>query len=250
MNGGPLAALALLLLFPSSASAQKFAAGSFFFEPGMAGANRYRFHRLELGAYFAAWDFAPTALNQVAAIELEADPGPLVTLDYHLSQRWSIGGWVNPISAEVTGLHQGRRLKLADQDMLFWDIHAAYALPDRPLTRGVTVQLGYSALSNEVEVTPLLRLAGATDEAFTQTSPSLWINKVQHLKTARGRRPGTSLFGSLGYYFTSDFDHDWNLIVGASVGLRDRLAANASLWLNGFDADPRTRFTVGLTGYF
>jgi hypothetical protein len=244
--------VAALMLLPAAAQAQVFTAGSLFFTPDPSLPASQRFGRFLVGAYVASWDFAEIPVAGAADLDLEPSLSPLITVDYFLTRRLSIGGWYNPISGELNGRLGSTKFKLADEDALFTDFHATYYLADRPLTRGVSIQAGYSVYHYDLEVAPVLRQLGARNLAFTEFSPNIWVNKTQQLGAPeiRGRRYPVALFGSFGYYTSTDFDTDVNLIFGTTVQLRKSLNLNASVWLNGLDSDQHIRVTAGFSGRF
>lgn len=243
----------LALATAAPAHAQRFSPASLFYEPRTP-SGLLRFDRVQIGTFMAQWDIPlANVASASSAIELETEPSALVTADYFLTRRLSVGGWWNPRSAELalTGAVPGGRLKLADVKTNFWDAHLTYALPDSsPLTRGVSFQFGYSGLHYDINLTSAVQ--GGRNSAFSLHSPNLWVNKSQRVwqPMVRGERRPVTLFGSVGYYTSADFDHDWNVILGGSFYLTRHLSLTSSVWFNGLDERTNTRVTAGLAGSF
>lgn len=212
-------------------------------------ANPDHVERLQLGAYLAQWDF-PSFPSGGISVRTDTRASALLTLDYFATPSLSLGGFWNRIPGS---LHQSERTdlpgRIADFEGDFWDVHATYYFPDRTV-RGWSVQVGYSTFHLDVDLAPALRNAGAQNFAVTTHSPSIWIANSQ-VGAARDPKGGrrTGVFGSLGYYTSSEFDKAWNVIVGGSWSFSPHLGLSGSVWINNLD-DPEIRTSVGLTARF
>jgi hypothetical protein len=207
--------------------------------------------RLQVGAYLAEWQFAPLKV-QSARERLEVDTSYLVGLDYFLSPDLSIGAWLNPLHGPERATERGARtsFKVADVDASFRDVHATYYLPgDRQ--KSWSLQVGFSHLHYDVNVIPGLEELGIHDFTFKQSSLNAWLNKTQEVggRHIGGRWRPILLFGSVGYYTSSQFDRSWNLIFGGAVPLTEALTLSSTVWFNDLN-DTNTRVTAGMTASF
>lgn len=238
------------LLAPGAARAQIFTVPSNPFPQARSG-TRPRLERLQVGVYAALWEFAPLKVSGTSSERLNADPSPLITVDYFISEKLSVGGWWNPFSGDVEARNTaGRNFKAADTDSSFWDLHAAYYL-SRRRANGWSIQGGFSHLRNNVKVVQALRDVGVRSFAASSSSLNIWVNRTQQVGSRRVRREHRpiSLFGSVGYYPSSQFDHAANIIVGGTAPLAAHLSLSSSVWFNSLD-HTNTRVTVGLAGSF
>jgi hypothetical protein len=235
----------MLLGAPLPAAAQGFGGGSYFFQPSLS--TSVDDGRLRAAAYLTLWQFPGLPTGGGTHNELHARPSSLLTLDYFLTPRLSIGGWWNPYSADLIGVSaSSKSTKLADVDGDFWNASLMYHL-SRTETRDWAVQAGYSALHYGVDELPQ---PGFQPENFalTRKSANLWLHYARRLKgfTFRDHRYPVSLFGSAGYYFSEDFNHSANLLLGSSIDLNRHLSLSSSVWLADL-ANLKTRFTFGLS---
>lgn len=287
---GSLLALSALLA-PGVAHAQIF---SVYVQPEAAqtttpGKDAPRFRRLQIGSYLALWDQPPVqnlpvVVSSVSGgrarrIGLDVDTGasPLITADYFITRRLSVGGWWNPIrgTAEVDRGELRRRfgsvpVGQTDFDFYdnFFDVHAAWHLPDRVgflprfLTSGVVVQVGYSVQNIDLDAPQGRNVAIAfgqpgqpvgADFGETRTSANAWVTKSFNLGTPFRGRPDRpiSLFVSGGHYFSEDFDNAWNIMGGVTFTLSERLSISGSYWrVLPEDGDDQSRFSIGVVGRY
>jgi hypothetical protein len=257
-----------LLLAPAAAHAQvpvipvnpfvdvpsDLPSGELFGDTVLPPAPKRRVRRLQVGAYAAEWQFAPLKDKRLQTVRerLEVDTSYLLGLDYFVTRDLSVGGWLNPLHGPEFALERGARseFKVADIDARFWDVHATYYLPgDRKKTW--SLQMGSSHIHYDVDVVGGLEETGLKDFVFKQSSLNFWLNKTQEVgaRRLRGRRRLIRVFGSVGYYTSSQFDRAWNIIVGGAVPLTDRLSFSSSVWFNDLN-DTNTRVTAGLSTSF
>lgn len=271
---GSLLALSTLLA-PGVAHAQIF---SVYIQPKAQdaptpNAKAEKFRRLHIGGFLALWDSPPIGATRfqleggpagtltTVRAEPDLDASPLVTADYYLSPHFSIGGWWNPVQGDIDvrrGAAGRARLDFRDN---FYDGHIAFHAGDRRwgflpriITKGLTIQAGYSVQNIDVDALPGTAFpGGGADAAFTLTSPNLWITKAFDLGSPfRGRedRP-VSLFVSAGQYFSEDFDNAWNLMGGVTFTISPRLSLSGSYWrVFSEDTGQQQRISVGLTGRY
>jgi hypothetical protein len=241
----------IALLAQSVACAQVFTVPPNPFPQAPRGAGAEKRQRLQFGAYLALWDFAPIAAPGAESERVDADSSPLVTADYSLTRSWSLGGWWNPLQGDLLAKPAtGPQFKAAAFDASFWNVHATYYLPEK-WAPGWSAQAGFSQLHYDVDVIQALRAVGAKNFGVTFSSLNIWVNKSQEVGTRRvhGRRRPISLFGSFGYYTSSQFDRALNVILGGALPLSPHLRLSSSVWFNDLD-DLNTRVTVGLDGDF
>jgi hypothetical protein len=246
------AALAVSLLAPGTAHAVTFTESFAPLYPSggeMKTDDKYgKFQRFRVGAFAAFWDF-PNPLFD------ENNPSPLLTAEYFVTRNISIGGWWNrqdgdfgTAAARSIGFTRG-----GDYELTSWEVYVAYHFPDKPLTRGLSIQFGYSVGDLEID------FAGRTFDSFSGLkSVDFWLNKSQTIARPMfgGKPHPITLFGGVGYYPDGDaYWHGGSLIVGASFAINQHLSLTGSYWwVNLFDQNSGTdtieRFTVGLTGSF
>lgn len=146
--------------------------------------------------------------------------------------------------------------KIADSDANFWDVHLIHH-PQAEWAKGWAVQVGYSAISYDIDYAPsdrppppLLGSVSSRRTGQTFKSPNVWITWTRPV-VGRGRgsaKPGGSyVWISAGYSTSSQFDHETNLLLGASVALSRRLSLDGSVWLNNLESI-NTRLTAGFVG--
>lgn len=240
------AALALGLLAPGAANAQVLLPTNYLLPPleGKAPSGAEKPSRFQIGVGIAIWDF-PNDL-------FEPDIGPLVTVDYMVTDNISIGGWYNHISGDF-GPFNG---KTTGFDADTWDAHVAYHLPTaNRWTRGVSAQVGYSHTKVDIDT----GIQSNDDSAV-----NFWLNKNQHLTylSKKDRKYPVSIFAGIGYYvpIDSEFGDDGNLykggsiVAGGSIGITKNISITGSVWWLGLfaggDGDTVTRGSVGLVGTF
>src|SRR5438046_1803163 len=103
----------LLLILPGVAHAQVFTVPANPFSPAAASASA-RQERVQAGLYLALWEFSSIQVGGLSE-ELKADPSPLITLDYFVTPKFSVGGWWNPFGGEVrAGSRGGPKRKIGD----------------------------------------------------------------------------------------------------------------------------------------
>jgi hypothetical protein len=239
---------------PFADVASEMPSGEVFGDTVLPAAPRRRVRRLQVGAYAAHWQFAPIKDKSLGNVRerLTVDTSYLVGLDYFVSRDLSLGGWLNPLHGPEFALEPGARseFKVADIDASFGDVHATdYPPVDRQ--RSWSLQVGFSHIHYDVDVIPGLEETGSSDFIFKQSSLNFWLNKVQAVgvRRLRGRRRLIRVFGSVGYYTSSQFERAWNIILGGAVPITDQLSFSSSVWFNDLD-NTNTRVTAGLSGSF
>lgn len=261
------AAAAAALLAPGAARAQLLVQTENPFAPreaeAPAEARKPPSRRLVIGAFWTDWENVPSRpLRKIQSdfaalgLPLSFDSGSsaLLTADYFVTRDLSIGGWWNPQSGTLEGASALGFLRASVQSN-FWDVHATYYM-DRlsRWTRGLSFQVGFTGLNTDIDGT-----AGVTagplfsiEDAISSYSTNLWLNYNRQVAAPefRGRRHPLSLFASVGYYTSTQFDNDWNLILGGSLALNDTLSLGGSIWINGLGKTNNDRVTVGLIGRF
>jgi hypothetical protein len=239
---------------PFADVASETPSGEVFGDTVLPEAPKRRVRRLQVGAYAAHWEFAPIQDKSLGNVSerLTVDTSYLIGLDYFISRELSLGGWLNPLHGSEFALEPGARseFKVADVDASFGDVHATYYPPiDRQ--KSWSLQIGFSHIHYDVDVVQGLEETGASDFVVKQSSLNFWLNKVQAVGSRRigGRRRLIRVFGSLGYYTSSQFDRAWNIIFGGAVPLTEQLSFSSSVWFNDL-GDTNTRVTAGLAGSF
>jgi len=228
-----------------------------------------------IGAYWAQWDASPFAEpfcapcfqalgGNTAKLQREFDPdaGFLVTLDYFLNEKWSIGGWYNHFDEDVLGtvsIAKGGipiQGQIGDSTVDLWEIHGSYYLPPKKWGSGVSLQLGVVFLDQSIDIDPAAaqggwRINNKLNDDDLRVGGNLWINKSQRITYLGGKdRMPFSLFGGIGAQgFGGDSPH-LQILIGGSIGLSKRIRASASAWFADIDSDSNTRITAGLNGSF
>jgi len=240
-----------------------------------------KFRRWQLGAGAAIWDSIPGLDRNPFAIPgfppgsavIEPDnASPLITADYSITRRLSFGAWYNPQGSEIhytlaPGVFPGiqRTFAIGDIHSDQFDAHLTYNLDGltflpEVITRGLSLQAGYTASSHDVDFRTVVAGGGAIifglgNFGFTQKSGNVWINKSMKVGsiTVRGNKVPVNLFGSGGYYF-DDFGEDggsaWQALGGFSLTLSDSISLGASYWLFDVGGANASRVSTGLTWNF
>lgn len=214
--------------------------------------------------------FPGTSLK-APTLEFATEASALLTADYQVSKHLSVGGWWNPQNTSVRGskripitLAQGTAIVSADyisrQSADLYDLHAIYN-PQLEGFRGLSFQAGFSGAHTNSATALVFSFTSPSgqsisqgvrgEESFSNRSFNLWLNGASRVASPRFRgkpRPVT-LFGSFGYYTSSQFNNATNLITGLSVDLAPSLALSGSVWLNDLSRINK-RVTVGLSGKF
>src|SRR5207244_1150275 len=101
---------------------------------------------------------------------------PLVTGDYFVTRRLSLGGWWNPYSGKIEAREtpKGPKFKLADTETSFWDIHATY-YPSERWARGWSIQAGFTHSRTKVDLIPGLNQPPSSLPDFAVNQSSLNI---------------------------------------------------------------------------
>ncbi len=250
--------LGLLLLAMLALAPGKAARAQVFVTPNW---NTERFGRFRLGAYATAWEFSPETRSiglRSQDVRQEAEPSFLITGEYAVTPRLTVGGWYNRFTGTTDLRRRIRGIGAAGQPVLeyeadFWDVHATYDLSER---QGISVQVGFSNLRYSFRTLPGGPVfggpgaGGAQRERVAQLfSPNIWLTKSQQVAAPRvGRRSyPLTLFGSLGYYTAGDFGRAMNFITGATLDLGPHLSLSGAFWLNDFE-NHNVRLTAGLVG--
>jgi hypothetical protein len=206
-----------------------------------------RLKRLLLGAMYANWDVAGFSGGRgLGKVDLSARSSPLITADYYLNDHLSVGAWYNPVglSGRVGGV------TALDGTAHFWDAHATWYFK-----HGLSVQSGLSHISENLKTTTTIggsepgtiALSRGRRLKNNKTSVNLWLSKTQ---TVTHGLHGLTLYGSFGYYPSSDFDHALNIIAGGSVGLLPNISLTGSVWWYNLQGQVETRATVGIAARF
>jgi hypothetical protein len=290
-----LAALSALLA-PVSARAEIFTDISTIREPVAAGPEappkeEKRPKRLLISGQFAQWDHVPFTRPVIAGSgarplqDFRPDPGYLVTLDYGLSKRWSLGAWFNHVPLDVEGKvgrnndggggdddgdddgdgefeptgtkgghgGRGRQATIGDFDANLWEFHGSYYLPEK-FGENLSLQLGVIFADQNVDINGLglrngWRAGGGNRRSNSdfRVGGNLWLNKIQRL--TGGKHP-ISLFGGIGGQgFDGDNPH-FQALLGASLGITENISLTSSFWWADIDGDSNSRITAGLSGRF
>jgi hypothetical protein len=201
--------------------------------------------KLQIGIYWTHWQL-PGYEQYGATVSRDTIGTPLFTADYFVTHNLSVGGWWNKIVADdnQTG-RPGLPRKLADVDVVFWDAHATYYLPEKR-AKGWSVQLGYSSLHYDVHFVPEV---GGGNIVGTDRSVNLWITKTRGVGRRRAsQRQPVYLYVSVGY-IPSPSIGTTNLIFGGSVAITPHVDLTGSVWLNDLEK-VSVRSSVGLVGRF
>lgn len=181
-----------------------------------------------IGVAAASWGFPDQG-----GVEFDAKVRPLLSVDYQINDKWSVGGWYNAF-----GLDASSGAVTVSADGSVYELHATYGLP-----KGFAVQAGYMASDIDFTV-PGFGTTNATSEEIT-----LWGMKNF---AVGGERLPLNLLAAVGASF-ADSDTFGHAQLGLSYAFAPKFSADASVWfynLTGDSAEQSTRFTAGVTGRF
>jgi hypothetical protein len=281
---GSVAALAVLLA-PGAAQAQTLFNVRNPFQAGplesatTTDKKDGRFRRWNIGLGAAAWQFPDQAqliTGPGGTATFKSSPRTagslLVSADYFLTRRVSVGMWYNPRVTKIMVEDPNNLLGFGRDEITnsivhthAADAHVTYYLPGKWF-RGMSVQGGYAYEHNTVfKRNGFFSGFLGTQFEFARESFNVWLNKSQQITKIRidGKERPISLFGSAGYYFSEygetkasttgfigdlqDGDGAFHLLGGVSVGFSEALSLSASYWHFDLGGANSSRISAGLT---
>jgi hypothetical protein len=166
----------------------------------------------------------------------------LLEATYTLGQRWSVGGWYNPIRGERVRevLRSGGGSVMSDfvRDIDMADVYVSYYGE-----RGFSAQVGYQRQHENIQGR---RFSSALHP--TLVSWNVWLTQ-----RVDGRADCFLItpFVSAGYYPASSFDYSLSALVGLAITFDERLSLSTSAWWFGvLRSSPPLRLTGGLVYRF
>lgn len=213
---------------------------------------------LSVGVAASSWGL-PNVATAIGTLEFDSKVRPLLTAEYQLDNKWSVGGWYNFISwgAKLNpapgALPAGAAID-AKVDGGMFEVHGTRAFPlsDKLVA---SAQLGYLHQSLDINVTARQSGAVVASDKSTANSDFATLWGLASYKLSSNENAGTGLIGmgGLGLFqgLNSGNTLNGHLLVGASYSFSPKISADVSYWLTDVTRrDPTSRFTMGVTGRF
>ncbi|MDH7569550.1 MAG: hypothetical protein QHJ73_08190 [Armatimonadota bacterium] len=226
--------------------------------------------RLSVGLAATSWgreDYDETV--DTLGVTFDSKVRPLVTAEYQLTPKWSVGGWYNPVAWDMVlrwdmpgGPVQGAVASFEGTGSMF-ELHGTMSLGN-----DFAVQAGVLHFNVDWEYQPGGQLdLSARNLEDKATKIVLWGVKTFRMGAVENPPFALTVAAGLAQGLVGDYDSKFNPttgapakvktltvngLLGASYSFTPRWSADASLWLADFNKEEErsVRLTAGVTGRF